>query len=483
MLNKPEWLFPKNAFFENLFNNTKENTIIVMDIDATIIAVNKAFTDCFGYKPADIIGQKVTMLFTKEDQENGMPQKEILSVLNTGQGYDNNYLVSFNGDITWVSGESILVEDDEGRKLIAKVIQDIHKIKDSEASLSRMNDFNEAILSSIKDVVIVLDEKMNIISANKAFIKLFTTADNSSATQINFSSLIAPHDVSGELLNNIRQAITSRKNFNNIPIEIKTEEGELRIFDVSSSTMQLTGTNKNILLVIHDITLHKSMERSREDLIGFVAHELRNPLGNLVLCNDLIGELIKENKISEANEILQRSKNNVLRLNKMIAELYNVTKINSGNLTLEIATFNFDEMLREAIESIQALHPDYAIVVIGKGNIKVQGDKYRLIEVVTNYLSNGIKYSNGNTNVQLGINYDTNAITVSVKDEGLGISTEQLPYVFERYFRAENTRNLEGIGLGLYLCRRIIFAHGGRVWVESKEGKGSSFYFSIPLIQ
>jgi len=483
MLNKPGWLFPKNTFFENLFNNTKENTIIVMDLDATIIAVNKAFTDCFGYKPADIIGQKVTMLFTKEDQEKGMPQKEISSVLNTGQGYDNNYLVSFNGDITWVSGESILVEDDEGRKLIAKVIQNIHKIKDSEASLSRMNDFNEAILSSIKDVVIVLDEKMNIISANKAFIKLFTTADNSSATQINFASLIAPHDASGELLHNIGQAITLRKNFNNIPIEIKTAEGELRIFDVSSSTMQLTGTNKNILLVIHDITLHKSMERSREDLIGFVAHELRNPLGNLVLCNDLIGELINENKISEANEILQRSKNNVLRLNKMIAELYNVTKINSGNLTLDIATFNFKDMLQEAIESIQALHPDYAIVIKGEGNIKVQGDKYRLIEVVTNYLSNGIKYSNGNTNVQLGINYDTNSITVSVKDEGLGISIEQLPYVFERYFRAENTRNLEGIGLGLYLCRRIIFAHGGRVWVESKEGKGSSFYFSIPLTQ
>jgi len=273
----------------------------------------------------------------------------------------------------------------------------------------------------------------------------------------------------------------AKKGFSNITIELETTSGEKRVFDVSCSAMQHTEEESNVLLVIHDITVHKQVEREREDVIGFVAHELRNPLANLVLCNELMGEALKESNEEEINDLLQRSKNNVSRLNKMIAELYDATRVNSGNLVLDITTFNFEEMIKEAIETVEVLQPSYKIVVKGDGNIEVSGDRYRLIQVVTNYLSNGIKYSNGKTDVILTIYHNNETITVSVKDEGLGISGNQLPYIFERFFRAEKTRNLEGIGLGLYLCRQIIYAHNGKVWAESEEGKGSTFYFSIPL--
>ena len=106
-----------------------------------------------------------------------------------------------------------------------------------------------------------------------------------------------------------------------------------------------------------------------------------------------------------------------------------------------------------------------------------------MVQVLSNYLSNGIKYSKGKGVVILNVSHDAKTLFVSVRDEGLGISREQLPYVFDRFFRVEKTRNIEGIGLGLYLCRQIIHAHKGRVWAESEEGKGSIFYFSIPLVQ
>ena len=180
-------------------------------------------------------------------------------------------------------------------------------------------------------------------------------------------------------------------------------------------------------------------------------------------------------------EIIQRSKNNLARLNKMIGELYHATKISSGNITLEKAPYHFGEMIQEAIETINILQPDYNIPVEGDGNFMVVGDRYRMMEVVTNYLSNGIKYSDGSTDVVLSITHNETTATVSVKDKGLGISAAQLPYIFERFFRAEKTKNLEGLGLGLYLCQRIILAHYGKVWAESKEGKGSTFYFSVPI--
>jgi signal transduction histidine kinase len=150
-------------------------------------------------------------------------------------------------------------------------------------------------------------------------------------------------------------------------------------------------------------------------------------------------------------------------------------------MQLEMTEFNFKDMVKEAIETVEVLQPDYRIVVKGNADVLVQGDRYRLIQVITNYLSNGIKYSKGSREVELTMQHEGKTITVSVKDKGLGISKEQLPYIFNRFFRAEKTKNLEGVGLGLYLCRQIIKAHKGNVWAESEEGKGSTFYFSIPL--
>ncbi len=467
-------------YFEALFNKTEENNILLLDTKGIILAINDAFTQRFGYSHSDIIGKHLSILFTEEDKRNGKPEKEIRTSLNTGQAFDNNYLVAKDKSVTWVSGESVLVESSDGEANILKIIQDIQQQKKSETSLDNLNQFSENILSSIEDVVVVLDERMNIIKTNRAFSALFKDVGQH-AEKMNFADLIKPHDAFEQVERNIQNAISSRLGFSNISIEIETSNGEKKVFDINCNPMQNTSGENNVLLVIHDITVHKQVEREREDVIDFVAHELRNPLANLVLCNELISEAIKENNPEAAIDILQKSKNNVFRLNKMIAELYDATRINSGNLILDISMFNFGDMIKDAIETIAVLHPSYKIVVKGDGEKEVKGDRYRLIQVVTNYLSNGIKYSNGNTEVVLTIIPGKEKITVSVKDEGAGISPNQLPFLFERFFRAEKTKNLEGIGLGLYLCKQIVHAHRGQVWAESEEGKGSTFYFSIPV--
>src|SRR6476619_3613817 len=160
-------------YFESLFHNTVENTVLLMDKEGTIMSINQAFSNSFGYEPRDIIGRNVAILFTEEDQMKGMPEKELSTVLANGQASDNNYLVSKDKTITWVSGESILVKNAEGEIRILKIIQNIHQQKITETSLQRLNEFNENILSSIEDVVIVLDDDMNVIKANRAFSKIF----------------------------------------------------------------------------------------------------------------------------------------------------------------------------------------------------------------------------------------------------------------------------------------------------------------------
>ena len=474
----PKKLNPSFAsfnYFEALFKNTKQNTVILMDKEGIITEINTAFTDAFGYTEDDIIGKHTRILFTEEDKQKGLPEQELQTVLQTGESKDNNYLVHQNGFVTWVTGESLRVENDKGEISILKVIQDIHKQKASENSLRTMNEFNESILSTIEDVVVVLNSELKLLKTNKAFSGLFTT--NRDVENMDFVALIQPYDTKNDLQNQLRAAISTRKGFVNKEIEIETLAGEKRVFDVSCTPM---ADNSNILVVVHDITVQRYAERQREDIIGFVAHELRNPLANIVLCNELMEATIKEGKPKEIADLLARNKNNVFRLNKMIAELYDATKVGSGNMQLEISEFNFQEMLKDAVDTIEILQPDYKIITKGKANITVRGDRHRLVQVVTNYLSNGIKYSKGSDKVELTMDYDEKNVTVSVKDKGLGISKEQLPYIFNRFFRAEKTKNLEGVGLGLYLCSQIIKAHNGKVWAESEEGKGSTFYFSIP---
>ena len=466
-------------YFEALFNGARQNAVLLMDKEGIVTAISPAFTLCFGYKESDITGKNASVLFTEEDQKNGLFEQELKRVLYDGQSFDNNYLVNKNKSITWVSGESLLVTGKEGEISILKVIQNIHKRKVSELALRRLNDFNESILGSIEDVVIVLDERMNVIKANNAFINLFKYS-KPEISSLNFGDLIKPYDQDNYLHKIIQHTIKTRTSFSNKQIEIDTPVGEKRIFDVSCTPIRTSDYN-NVLLIVHDITMTKQIEKEREDIMGFVAHELRNPLSNVILCNEVMTEAIKDQKMDVLSDMLQRNKNNVSRLQKMIAELYEATLINSGYLHLEVSTFNFGDMIKEAIDTVEVLQPDYNIMVTGDKNIKIKGDRYRLIQVITNYLSNGIKYSNGKTEVILKIEHDENTLTVSVKDEGLGISKEQLPYIFERFFRVEKTRNIEGIGLGLYLCRQIVSAHKGHVWAESEEGKGSTFYFSIPL--
>ncbi len=470
--------FSSYNYFAALFNNSVENNVILMDNKGNIIAINDAFTKCFGYEPKDLIGQNMCVLFTEEDKKKGKPEEEVRKVLSYRQASDDNDLVAKDKTVTWVKGESVLVTNDEGDERILKVIQDIHKQKTSEISRQQLHDFNESILRSIDDMVIVLDDKMNILKANKSFSAVFDTDPVVQA--IDFGVLIKPFDPLGELYDKIQNTIQGGKGFSNVSFEMHANS-EKNIFDVNCGPMHHTDGENNVLIVIHNITAHKQLEREREDVMGFVAHEIRNPLANLVLCNELIVEAIKENDGDLINDLLNRSKNNIARLNKMIAELYDATKVDSGNLQLDISTFDFNEMIKEAIDTVNGLRPAYNILLRGDANITVSGDRHRLIQVVTNYLSNGIKYSRTNTDVILTTGHDETMITVSVKDEGVGITEKQLPFIFERFFRAEKTRDIEGIGLGLYLCRRIILAHRGRVWAESEEGKGSVFYFTVPI--
>jgi PAS domain S-box-containing protein len=472
--------FPPSEYYHALFDNPKANSILLIDANGIILETNRAFLSSFGYEKEEVTGHHFSMLFTEEDCKKDLPAREINTVLDAGQSFDNNYLVNKNQNQTWASGESVLITSDQGVKYILKIIQNIHQQKESENSIIRLNNFSESILSSIEDAVVVLDEHFEVLKANKAFARIFDLSAQQ-MSNLDFKAFAASFDIHAGLRNSIDEVIRSRAGFSKIQLELGPAEPEKRIYDVSCSMLDEQNGQLKILLIFHDVTVQKRFEKQQEDILNFVAHEFRNPLTNVILNIQLMEGMLKEKQLKEFDDSVVRIQNNAQRLKKLINELYLTTKLISGNFDPEPVSFDLQDMIDEAIQSARQNNIRYDIIQHEKVAIILHADRDKLSQVLTNYLTNAIKYSNGSTDIRIAAFLQDGTVVVSVKDHGKGIAAKDLPYIFRRFFRAEKTRNLEGLGLGLFLSRQIIDAHNGQTWVESEEGRGSTFYFSIPL--
>lgn len=463
----------------SFFKNAKKNCLLILDKKGKVVDFNHAFTQNFGYSKKDLAGKNFEVFFNETDRLNKKPEKEIQSVLKTGYGSDNNYLVAKNGSQIWVSGESILVQQNSGEEFILKVVQNIQTHKIAELNYIELNEFNESILATIDDAVIVLDSQKKLFKYNLAFESIISSVEKP-VTYQKLIQFLGSFEPKGEIEEKIKKTIRNGHGFKNLQITIPDPVNGQNVYVVNGYKLTLTNQKGRILIMFNDITHLKKMENEREDIMAFVAHELRSPLASLTLTYDLVDEYLDEEQTENAKMILGNVKKIVRRINKMVAELNSSSQIHGGNMQLEKSRFSFTEMIAEVCMTLQALNPAFVFTYNEKDNIDIVADKFRLIEVVTNYLNNAIKYSSGIKKITIHSGIKNKTLVFSVTDHGRGISKEELPFTFNRYFRSEKTKNFEGIGLGLYLCEKIIRAHGGKVWVESVLGKGSEFYFSIP---
>jgi PAS domain S-box-containing protein len=467
-----------SPLLKSVFDNATINAIQVMDTEGFIIGVNPAFTDSFGYTTEDLKGKHSKVLFTEEDQSMQMPEREIEEVHQHGFSADKNYTIHKDGSCIWVSGESTLAEDGNGNKYIIKILQDIHEQKLLEKFLKESKDFSDSVVTSITDSLIVFDPNFRILKANNAFYNLFNINEET-VEGLSF------HELKNTFLNSpeLRQRLdkfVENETAGSFQTEWADDKNVKKHLSVKVSYLDGKLANKRIVLVISDITDKIHAEQQRDDLLAFVIHELRNPLANITLCNTLLEQSIEENDKEGSAEFLSKSNANTLRLKSLIQELYDAIQADSGNLNFNKTKFSFDELVKEVIEAVQLSNTTHQIKRTGVAKIEVNADRGRISQALSNYLLNAIKYSPKANTVDVHLAVENGSVVVAVKDYGDGIAEEKISHLFERYYRADNTKKIEGLGLGLYLSKQIIDNHNGRVWVKSKVNEGSTFYFSIP---
>jgi len=229
---------------------------------------------------------------------------------------------------------------------------------------------------------------------------------------------------------------------------------------------------------IHD---QKIKEQAKDAFISIASHELKTPLTTAKAYIQLL-QVSLEKKNDKDLIFAQKASASIDRLNDLVSELLDVSKIQNGKLDLHITTFNFNEMLSAAIEDVQFTSPSHRIIKTGETDQPLIGDKERFQQVMINLLTNAVKYSPKADKVFVNVVQKDGEIKVSIKDSGIGIRKENLGKIFERYYREEGRASyFQGLGIGLFISYEIILRHNGKIWAESEPGKGSTFYFTVPI--
>ena len=230
-----------------------------------------------------------------------------------------------------------------------------------------------------------------------------------------------------------------------------------------------------------DIQDQKMQDQKKDDFITIASHELKTPLttakGYIEL---LLHSINKEDKSLYlfAGKVDQA----VNRLRTMVTELLDVSKIEHGKFDYNVSSFNFDELLEETIENVQLNTSTHRLIKTGSITQEIAGDKDRLQQVIINLLTNAIKYSPEGKEVLINVSVVDKNLKVSIQDFGIGIENQHLAKLFDRYYRVqEQAAYFQGMGIGLFISYEIIKQHKGDMWVESEPGKGTKFYFSIPV--
>ncbi|PWS26324.1 hypothetical protein DHW03_16195 [Pedobacter yonginense] len=234
--------------------------------------------------------------------------------------------------------------------------------------------------------------------------------------------------------------------------------------------------------ILADVTELKADEQRKNDFIGMVSHELKTPLTSLTGYVQILLSKARKSGDSFANNALEKADYQLKKMANMINSFLNVSRLESGKIHIERKNFDLVELTQEMKTEFMVTSTSHTIIFNPTENISVNADRDKIGHVVTNLISNAVKYSPAGTTITISCRVDGNQAITSVSDEGAGISDEDKAKLFERYYRATNQpQTISGFGIGLYLCAEIISRHDGKIWIDSEPGKGSTFLFSLPI--
>ena len=363
-----------------------------------------------------------------------------------------------------------LPEDERGLEVLSNAVKNLalrERERTSSVDVERAR--LAAVLEQMTDGVLIANSEGRIQFANPAAGKLFET---SSAVGHTVAEVVRQHQLVGAWK---RSRETGEAQEESVEMPARRQFLQLVVLPDPS-----TGGS---LLLVQNLTRVRRLETVRRDFISNVSHELRTPLASLKALTETLRDGALEDP-KAARRFLGRIETEVDALTQMATELLELTRIESGQVPLEtkaalpqqLLDSGADRMRAQAERAGLALRVEIPVHVP-----EVRADAVRLEQVLVNLIHNAVKFTRPGGEIVLSAHPEGDFICFAVKDTGVGIPEDDLERIFERFYKADRARSGGGTGLGLSIARHIVDAHGGRIWVESAEGRGSTFFFTIPI--
>jgi two-component system, OmpR family, phosphate regulon sensor histidine kinase PhoR len=330
----------------------------------------------------------------------------------------------------------------------------------------------EAIVAGLRDGVIVVGPDLSVISINDAACRMLGTTQRIAA-----GPPLVEIARDFDLVRVAQESIESG-HAQSTPIDYRRADRQLnlRVLPIDQ------GGRRMAVLVVQDVTELRQLERVRQDFVANVSHELRTPLAAIRAVVETLNEGALDDE-TVAHDFLGRVIDEVDRLNELIEELLDLGRLESGRMPLHKVEIDIPTLITRPLERVrhQAVEAGVTFELEFPSDLPaIYVDQSRLVQVLVNLLSNAIKYSRPGGRVTISARPIDGAVEIAVRDEGVGILPDDLPRIFERFFKSDRARNSGGSGLGLAIAKHIANAHGGQLTVESEYGKGSTFTISIP---
>ena len=482
--------------FKDLFDNTSD-LIHFATIEGNIEIANSAWLSTLDYELHEVVGRSIfDFIHQPCIAEYKAARKQTL---------ERNKKTDLTTTFMSRQGKEVVVEGHIGCSFKNNepiyslgVFKNITARKLAEKKLEASEKRLITFFKSGPDAVIVINQKQQILEWNpKAEIIFGYKAKEVVGKTL--SETIIPHQYreahnhgmthflktgEGPVLNKTIEITALHKKGHEFYISLSISnvklEGEWIFIAFLSDITERKKTEEALIYKEAELLQAKLMEERKNEFISIASHELKTPLTTIKAYAQLALTLSKEDGIIE---YLKKIDQYTGKLTTLLNELLDVSKLNDGKLKLNQQEVELSTFLTEVLNSMQQITPNHKIIFERNDISTVAIDSLRLEQVITNIICNAAKYSPGKDKILVNSVKEEDKVIISITDFGIGIPKNNFNKVFDRFYRVDEVaKEFSGLGIGLFISSEIIKQHGGKIWVESKETEGSTFYFSLPLV-
>ena len=451
-----------------------------------ILKINKTLLGWLDYSEEELLDTRFTSLLPKGGQMHFEMFFLPMVTVKGGIKELSYEILKKNGDrLSTLINANTILNGDGGIRAINVVVADVSERKTYEKELLKAKRYAENEQKRLEfmadlapEIIWTASSKGRINYANARFCQYFN-CEKQEIRSLLILSKIHNEDLRILLRSWCKSQSTGTEM--NETIRLKNGDGHYEWHRLKAVLfVDNNGDRTNWFGSCTNIEDHILKLKKKDEFINIASHELKTPITSLKAILQLM-QRMKAETSERMSGLIEKANHNVLRVTQMVDDLLNASQMNDGQLKLEKSSFNVAEMIGACVHHIR-IENNYQVNTIGDASIEVIADEGRIEQVVSNFITNAIKYAPQSNLINIKVERIPDFVRVEVIDQGNGIQSDKIPYLFDRYYQINTTGGkYSGLGLGLFICAEIIKQHGGAIGAESKIGEGSTFWFTLPL--